>query len=151
MPKRVCQCARMIKSIRLFFQQNSQIDPMDPSKAVFTIMPEKFRQKDEIFRSFLKTIRSPTFFSKETQLSSKFTPGHVEFRFDNLAGGLLTQRGKKSPENGNDNKKHIFFKSECSIKFSLGLVECSFYKLKVFAHCPKRTRESSFFKNFSSR
>ena len=32
-------------------------------------------------------------------------------------------------------------------KFFLGLLECSFYKLKVFAHCPKRTREF-FFQKF---
>ena len=38
---------------------------MDPSKAVFTILPKKIRQKAEIFRSFLKTIRSPTIFSKK--------------------------------------------------------------------------------------
>ena len=72
----------------------------------------------------------------------------MKFRFDNLAAGLLTKRGKNSSENGNDIKKHIFFETEFSIKFSWGLVEGSFYKLKVFAHCPKRTRETFSIQKF---
>ena len=57
------------KKYQTFLKQNSQIDPMDPSKAVFTNRPEKFRQKDEIFRSFPKTIR---FFFKFFQKNTNF-------------------------------------------------------------------------------
>ena len=148
MPERVWQCARMIKDIWFFFQKNSQIDPMDTSKAVFITLPKSFCQKADCFSLISKNHEMTYQLTKKIHFLTGAPLDMWNSVLTILSEVFWQKREEIRSEIEKENKIHFFFKTKYSLKFSWGHVEFISYEQETFAHCPKRQKKHFFFKNF---
>ena len=137
MPKRVCQCARMLKSIRLFFQQKSQIDPVDTSTAVFVPLLKCFRRYFSLVSE--NDEMSYNFFKKVNFLPRVLRTHRIQFW--QPCANFFDKKLKKFAQKTKMKENDIFSKKN-SIKYSSGHVD---YNQKIL------WQKKFFFKKFSSK